>query len=126
VKNSKNLMSMISRMRSIKMLGEAKEKTMSKWADYLVSGVRYDADHNYISKLKVHEDKETELGTGELIDRALVIKAINNGKSFETVVKAEKWERGQPIIVVKINSNYYLKTTSNNIEVDNLENLPEV
>jgi hypothetical protein len=113
-------------MRSIKMLGEAKEKTMSKWADYLVSGVRYDADHNYISKLKVHEDKETELGTGELIDRALVIKAINNGKSFETVVKAEKWERGQPIIVVKINSNYYLKTTSNNIEVDNLENLPEV
>ncbi len=99
---------------------------MEKWADYLISAVRYDSDHQHITHLKVHEDKGDKVGDGKAYSRQAVVDAINSGNTFVTIYKDDgKWQKGQKVIVIKVNGVSYLKTMDNNKEEDNLENLPE-
>ena len=100
---------------------------MAKWADYLISAVRYNADHTHISQLKAHKDNDDTVGTGEVYERQAIVDAINNGTSFITVFKNSigNWAKGQKVYVIKVQGVSYLKTVDNGKEEDNLENLPE-
>ena len=99
---------------------------MAKWADYLISAVRYGTDPKHITHLKVHEDKDEEVGVGKEYPRSDVVDAINKGTSFVTIfMKNEKWQKGQKVFVIKVGGKSYLKTVDNKKEEDNLENLPK-
>lgn len=100
---------------------------MSKWADYLISAVKYDHDHKHIDKVKVHEDKGDSVGEPKIDTRMEVVSVINKGFTFVTIYKNDQgsWNKGQKVFVVTINNKKYIKTVDNEKEEDNLENLPE-
>ena len=100
---------------------------MEKWADYLISAVRYNTDHTHITDLMVHEDKGDKVGKGEIYSRQATVDAINNGTAFVTIYKGSNgnWKKGQKVFVILVNGTSYLKTVDNGKEEDNLENLPE-
>ncbi len=104
---------------------------MAKWADYLVSAVRYTTSQNtrYISHLKVHLDNGESVGTASTMDRDTVIKLLGGGTTFSTIYKKAatdtNWSLGKKIEVYTLNSKKFIKTVSNNKEEDNLEELPD-
>lgn len=100
---------------------------MTKWADYLISAVRYNAEHTHITHLYAHEDTGECVGMGEIYLRQVIIEAINKGITFYTIYKNSdgKWSKGQKVFVIKVNGVSYLKTVDNGKAEDNLENLPE-
>ena len=102
---------------------------MTKWADYLISAVSYTQTNKkkYISKLKVHVDKGESIGPDSIWTRNKVIKYIDDGKSFKTIYKNSggNCTEGEDVQKIKIGKYYYLRTDANNIEEDNLGELPE-
>ena len=98
---------------------------MAKWANYLVSAVHYtDNTKKYISQLREHNNDGNSVGTGRICTKENVIKNIEAGYSYCTIMKNNEgnWSKGEEIMVFK---RKYLKTKPNNIEEDNLGNLPE-
>ncbi|RYE37827.1 MAG: DUF3892 domain-containing protein [Sphingobacteriales bacterium] len=100
---------------------------MAKWADYLISVVRYNSDHTHINQVKAHEDKDDSVGEAKVYSRQAIVDAINNGTTFVTICKNSdgKYNKGQKVYVIKVKGVGYLKTVDNGKEADNLENLPE-
>jgi len=104
---------------------------MAKWADYLVSAVRYTTSQNtkYISHLRLHVDNGDSVGHASVSDRENVVKLLENGVTFSTVYKKDPdntdWNLGKKIEVYNLNRKKFVKTISNDKEEDNLEELPE-
>lgn len=100
---------------------------MAKWADYLISAVRYSSNHTHIDQVKAHEDMGDSVGEGKIYSRQTVVDAINKGTTFVTIYTNPegKWNKGQKVFVIIVNGSSYLKTVDNKKEEDNLENLPE-
>jgi len=97
-----------------------------KWADYCISQVQYNEKHTHIVKVMVHKDQGETIGGAEEWLREQVIKALNDNKTFVTIVKSDgKWSKGQEVRRVTINRTDYIRTDKNQTEADNLENLPE-
>jgi len=96
---------------------------MNKWADYLISAVRYDEERNHITHLKVHSHKESD---GVAYLRSTVITLISVGNTFNTMYKDNgQWKNGARVQVITVDGEDYLRTDSNNIKRDNLGELPE-
>ena len=102
---------------------------MAKWADYLISGVRYSNSYGSkrISDLRVHTDGESSVGASSTWSKDRVVASIRSRNSFKTIYKGAdgNWKKGEDVRVVIINYRDYLRTDANNIEEDNLGNLPE-
>ena len=100
---------------------------MAKWADYLISAVRYNDDHEKIVKVIRHEDKDSSVGTGEERTRSSVVGDLQNDITYCTIIKNNdgKWNKGAEVHIVYVNSIAFIKTDKNNTPKDNLENLPE-
>lgn len=98
----------------------------NKWADYLISKVRYDENQNYITDLFIHKDAGDKVEAGATYSRQSVVNAIVDGTSFNTIYKENnKWKDGDEVSVVRIDNENYLRTDSNNVKKDNLGELPE-
>ena len=102
---------------------------MCKWADYLISAIRYENDmrKNFIAYLKVHKDTGEEVGAGSTWSREEVIKALCDGKTFFTILKSYSggWEKGTPVALVTRNGRSII-TDTDYTELDNLTNLQEL
>ena len=100
---------------------------MAKWADYAITHVRYDNDHSRISLVKRRPDLGNDLGDKSIKTRDNIISSINNGKSHITVYKNKdnRWEKGDDVIVYKLDGTYFIRTDGNKKKEDNLGNLPE-
>ncbi|WP_026841213.1 DUF3892 domain-containing protein [Citrifermentans bremense] len=100
---------------------------MTKWADYGISAVRYNQQHTHIDQVKVHVDTGEVINSASIWLRADVVKALEKGNTFVTILKnAEgKWVKGQTVYVITVKGVKYIKTVDNGKEADNLENLPE-
>jgi hypothetical protein len=101
---------------------------MAKWADYLISGVKYSTGtKTYISNLRVHEDEGDKVGTSSELSKNEVVKKINSNYTFVTIFKNSegRWSKGEDVRVYSRNGSSYLRTDSNSIEEDNLGELPE-
>ena len=102
---------------------------MNKWADYLISAVRYSEERNnkIISYFKVHQDKETSIGAGFTWSRDEVINAVNEGKTFYTIRKKNNgdWEKGNNVSVIEA-SNGTVITDHNFSFQDQLSQLLEL
>jgi len=101
---------------------------MAKWADYLVSKVRYNEEHQHIDQIKVHEDDGSENVTASTIwNRNDLILKIKKGNKAVTIYKDENgsYKKGDTIEVVSIENHEYIKTVGDKIKKDNLGELPE-
>lgn len=100
---------------------------MSKWADYGISAVRFNSAHTHIDRVRAHPDNGDTIGAAAEYARADIIAAIKKGTSFVTIFKGSdgRWNKGQPVYIIKINGTEYIKTVDNGKAVDNLDNLPE-
>ena len=90
---------------------------MEKWADYLVSAVRYEDEFGpgKILYLKIHQYNGGEIGSGTTWSREEVIRAMQEGKTFITIYKngTAKWIKGGRISLIKLQLGYAL------IDMDN-------
>ena len=99
---------------------------MEKWADYLISKVKYNVDHTRIISVKRHADNGKTHGKEEEVDRLTVVSDLRNGKSYVTVKKSEGgFDRGEDVRTIKIGDEYFIRTDKNETDKDNLGELPE-
>jgi len=100
---------------------------MEKWADYCISAVNYSEDPKHIKEAKVHQDEGDTIGPGKIWSRSQIVSSIESGHSFITILRSEdgKWKRGEDVHVIKVNGKKYIRTDKNEIEEDNLGDLPK-
>src|SRR4051812_24496793 len=92
----------------------------TKWADYGISAVRYNAAHSHIDRVRAHVDNGQTIGPGDEYLRPDVVAAIKRGVTFVTIVNnGGKWNKGQPVNIVVIGGIEYLKTKNNGLPGDN-------
>lgn len=98
-----------------------------KWADYLISKVRYNDKHTHITDVYVHEDKGDTVGSGTSETRQWVVGKIDSGYTFYTIIEGSdgKWQKGQKVVKDRVIGTDYITTKPNRTAKDNLENLPE-
>ena len=99
---------------------------MDKWADFLISAVRYSADDTHIERVRVHEDLGDKVsGSPTESLRTEVVKNIKNGKTYVTIFKSQAgWNKGQDVHIIKVGNEEFIRTDKNQTARDNLENLP--
>ena len=100
---------------------------MAKWADLLISAVRYNADKTRIEGVRVRKDLGDKIGPANESTRAAVVKNIKNGVSYMTILKGKdgKWNKGQEVHIIKVKNEEFIRTDKNAVASDNLGNLPE-
>lgn len=102
---------------------------MSKWADYLISAIRYKDEKNndLFAYLKVHQDNGVEIGSGTTWSRDEVIDAMQNGKSFYTIIKSAsgEWKKGSIVSLITKNGKTVL-TDNEYTDLDYLADLQEL
>lgn len=98
---------------------------MSKWADYLISAVRFNEAETHIVKVKVHVDNGDTVGASSEMTRQDVISKIDEGITFATIYDNNgKWKLGAKVKTVTINGTRYIKTYADSTTADNLDDLP--
>lgn len=97
-----------------------------KWADYLISAVRYNAAETHIDKVQVREDQGDSVGSASTVERTTVVSRLEAGNTFVTIVKgtSDKWQRGAKVRIVTVRDKKYIRTDADATEEDNLEDLP--
>ena len=74
---------------------------MKKWADYLVSAVRFEENCNnkVISYFKIHRDNGDSVGEGSTWTKQEVLDAMLRENTFFTIQKTNggKWKKGKRI-----------------------------
>ena len=99
---------------------------MKKWADYLISEVRYDSE-NLISTAIRHQDTDLGITLGEPIDRSTITSDIKNGLSYITIYNGKNsWKKGHKIQTFSIRGIPYLRIDENKVKLDYLGDLPEL
>ena len=97
---------------------------MNNEAEYSISRVRYDHHNRRIQLVRVHtEPSHFLLGN---YARHQVVESIGRGDRWITILQDDvHWRRGADIHVVVVNGREYLGTDRNEVEEDNLGELPE-
>jgi Protein of unknown function (DUF3892) len=102
------------------------EPRMSKWADYVITGVKYSVAGLHIDRVQVREDNGDSLGHPKEMTRAEVVKLIEQRKTFVTATASKtekgKWTKGALVSIFPVETRF-LKTVADKRESDNLENL---
>jgi hypothetical protein len=100
---------------------------MTKWAEYLISEVRYSPDHHHILQVKQHKDLDGEVSEGEIVDKANVASNLKKGASYMTVHNgsSETWKRGEKIRGFLVDGEYHIRIDKNKVNQDNLGMLNE-
>ena len=100
---------------------------MAKWADYLISAVRYNDDHTHIIMVKQRIDKGNEVGSPNEVSRLDVVTNLKNNYSYMTIYQSneDKWKRGEEVRIIKVGNSEFITTDPNETKKDNLGKLPE-
>lgn len=98
----------------------------TKWADYLISAVRYNASGTHIDAVRVHADNGSSVGPGSTMTRSRVVTLLQTGSTFCTIFKSadDQWRRGADVRVVDIDGEKFIKTQPDRTKQDNLGELP--
>ncbi|MEX0656305.1 MAG: DUF3892 domain-containing protein [Nitrosopumilaceae archaeon] len=99
---------------------------MTKWADYLISAVRYNGNHKIV-KVMQHEDKDGSVAEGIEVERAAVASNIKNGKTYMTIYSGPKdrWGMGKKVNTFKVGGEYCIRVDNNKADIDNLGEVVE-
>lgn len=98
---------------------------MAKWADYIVTAVRFNTHGTHIEWLRCCKDNGDNLGSDQTFSRQQVIDAINKGTTFITAIKGAdgRYYPGQSLFAYVMRS-HFLKTREDTSTKDNLDNMP--
>ena len=98
---------------------------MEKWANYLISAVRYNPQHTHILKIQRHLDTGEGVATLKIINRMIVVNDLQLVKTYKTIFKNNQgqWNQGEDVRLIE--STGFITTDPNCTTRDNLENLPE-
>ena len=93
---------------------------MVKWAEYLISEVRYSPDHRRILQVKQHQDLDGEVGEGEIVDVSNVASNLKKGKTYMTIHNglSETWKRGEKIRGFTAHGEYHIRIDDNKVNQD--------
>ena len=99
---------------------------MEKWADFIISRVRYDDDHSRIIECEVFPDFGEGLGAKTHHSRTTIASNLENNH-YLTVYKNEKGNfiKGDNVIRYLLDGEYFIRTDGNKLKKDNLGKLPE-
>jgi hypothetical protein len=99
---------------------------MAKWADYLISAVRYSPDHRLITEMKQIEDTEDSVGKESVVDKSIVAENIKKRKTYMTIIsEGSNWKKGSKVKIFIVDGGYYIRADNNKVSRDNLGPLPE-
>ena len=99
---------------------------MAKWADYLISAVRYSPDHRLITEMKQIEDTEDSVGKESVVDKSIVKENIKKRKTYMTIIsEGSNWKKGSKVKIIIVDGDYYIRADNNKVSRDNLGPLPE-
>lgn len=99
---------------------------MTKWADYLISAVRYNSTRNLITEVKQIKDLDGVESQEDVVDRATVADNVKKGRKYMTVFSSgSNWQKGSEVRTFIIDGNYYIRADKNKVNRDNLGELPE-
>ena len=100
---------------------------MVKWAEYLISEVRYSPDHKRILQVKQHKDFDGEVSEGEIVERDVVSSNIKKGTTYMTIHNGSSanWKRGDRVRAFTVDGDYYIRVDKNKVNLDNLGMLNE-
>lgn len=99
---------------------------MTKWADYVITKVKFRDEGTHILAVKARQDTGEHLSVEKEWSRQQVVSAIEKGTSFVTAVKKDTgWKKGEDVHIVIIHATRYIRTDKNPIKKDNLGELPE-
>lgn len=96
-------------------------------ADYYISHVRYGKDKDHITEVRANKLSEGKLTEPVIHTKGSVVQEIRAKQgSFATVyVKDGKETVGANVEVIELDKEFYLRTDSNKLKSDKLDNLPE-
>ena len=98
-----------------------------KWANHLISAIRYSPDHKYITELVQHEDENDSISEGAIVNKLDVTDGIKKGKIYMTIFNSnDNWKIGEKIKVFMVDGEVFIRTDKNKVERDNLGLLPEI
>lgn len=104
------------------------KKEIIRWADYLISSVRYESGtaNRIIEYFKVHSDNVDSIGESRTWSKAELIAALMNGKSIATIRKDKegKWIKCQNVTTASFKETF-IHSDFKNIPGDYLENVSE-
>lgn len=99
---------------------------MSKWADYLVSAVRYDETKTRIELVTLHKDEGSKVVSPFCANREDFFTALRNGQTAITIHdKDGQWKKGKKISIHKCNGSEFIRTDNNSINQDSLDQVKE-
>ena len=99
---------------------------MEKWADYLISGVKYNEQETHIDKVRRHEDLGDKVGPSQDVSRTTIVAQLDAGSTFATITKGSdgKWKLGATVRPITIDGVKYIRTDADRTKKDNLGELP--
>jgi Protein of unknown function (DUF3892) len=97
-----------------------------KWADYLISAVRYDSAGGHIDEVQVRKDEGEKIGSPSTWKRSDVVAGLVGNYTFVTIVtnQAGRWDPGAEVAVVTVRGTKYIRTDADATAEDNLGSLP--
>lgn len=100
---------------------------MAKWADYLITKVRYNTRRTHIDRVMVQKDNDTSVGPAEQWSRDDVLRGLDGRWTFRTAPPGPdgKLTYGAKVEPVTIQGERYIRTDANATRTDNLGSLPE-
>jgi hypothetical protein len=98
-----------------------------KWAEHLISEVRYSPDHKRILQVKQHNDLDGKVSEGEIVERDVVSSNIKKGITYVTIHNgsSKTWKRGDRVKAFIVNGERYIRVDKNKVNLDNLGMLNE-
>lgn len=96
-------------------------------ADYYVEKVHYNKGHNKIVWASVRMNDGKRLGGAYNMLRSQMVKLLKQGKAFMTIYRSPegKFRPGQKLSVVDVQGEPYLRTNSDPVDTDELQDVPE-
>lgn len=100
---------------------------MTKWADYLISAVKYNEKNTHIVEVKQRTDLDDKVSEATKVNRANVVSNLKAGKTYMTIYQNEnkEWKKGEDVRIKKVDGTEYITTDPNETKRDNLGKLPE-
>ena len=91
---------------------------MARWADFLISEVRFGKD-NKIEEIKQHTDDGQAISEGTMVKRTDIFHNIENGKTYKTIFHSLKgWKLGDDLKAFKVRGIHYIRVDKNKVGQD--------
>jgi hypothetical protein len=98
----------------------------TKWADYLITAVRFNSAKMHIDEVEVCADNGDTTGSPTKIKRSTVVSKLESDYTYctATLGSDKKWQKGAEVKIYEYDDEKFIKTKADGIKKDNLDSLP--